>query len=148
MPWVQPLKKKKDFYFVCYTWFTMLCQFLLYSKVTLSYIYVHILFLTLSSIMFHHKWLDLVPCATQQDPWPKNFHMGAAIKKKKKKGRKRKRLHTQKKRHVGNSLVRLGTFPWPGFSSWCGNWNPTASCCMLWPQIFFLIFRFEKRKGR
>ena len=26
-----------------------------------------ILFLILSSIMFHHKWLDRVPCAVQQD---------------------------------------------------------------------------------
>ena len=31
------------------------------------YIYVYILFLTLFSIMFHHKWLDIVPCAIQQD---------------------------------------------------------------------------------
>ena len=40
-------------------------NFLLYSKVTQSH--MHILFLTLSSIMFHHKWLDMVSCATQQD---------------------------------------------------------------------------------
>ena len=32
-----------------------------------TYIYIHILFLTLSSIIFHHKWLDIVPCAVQQD---------------------------------------------------------------------------------
>ena len=30
---------------------------------TQSYISIHILFLTLSSIMFHHKWPDTVPCA-------------------------------------------------------------------------------------
>ena len=51
----------------------MVYQFLLYSKVTQSYIhththiYIYILFLTLSSIMFHYKWLDIVPCAIQQD---------------------------------------------------------------------------------
>ena len=48
----------------------MFCQFLLYSKVTQSYVYIYvytyILFLTLSSIMFHHKWLDIVLCAIQQ----------------------------------------------------------------------------------
>ena len=42
-----------------------------YSKVTESYIYTyiytHILFLTLSSIVFHRKWLDTVSCAIQQD---------------------------------------------------------------------------------
>ena len=32
-----------------------------------SYTCIYILFLTLFSIMFHHKWLDSVPCATQQD---------------------------------------------------------------------------------
>ena len=28
---------------------------------------VYILFLMLSSILFHHKWLDIVPCAIQWD---------------------------------------------------------------------------------
>ena len=32
-----------------------------------TYAYVYILFLTLSSIMFYHKWLDIIPCAIQQD---------------------------------------------------------------------------------
>ena len=41
----------------------MLCQFLLYSKVTQLYVDVYIIFLTLPSIMFYHKWLDIVPCA-------------------------------------------------------------------------------------
>ena len=45
----------------------MFCQFLVYSKATQSYIYIYILFLTLSPIMFHHKWLDTAPCAIQQD---------------------------------------------------------------------------------
>ena len=49
------------FSFFYYSWFLMFCQFLLYSKVTQSYIYIHIyiLFLTLSSVMFHHNWLDI-----------------------------------------------------------------------------------------
>ena len=34
---------------------------------TYRYIYDYILFFTLSSIMFHCKWLDIVPCAIQQD---------------------------------------------------------------------------------
>ena len=42
-------------------------NFLLYSKVTQSHIQVYILFLTLSSMMFHHQCLDIVPCAVQQD---------------------------------------------------------------------------------
>ena len=54
-----------------YSWFTMLCQFLLYSKVTQSYMYIyththtHILFLILSSITFYPKRLDIIPCAIQ-----------------------------------------------------------------------------------
>ena len=32
-----------------------------------SYTYVYIFFLTLTSIMFHHKKLDVIPCAMQQD---------------------------------------------------------------------------------
>ena len=31
------------------------------------YTYTYTLFLILSSTMFHHKWLEIVPCATQQD---------------------------------------------------------------------------------
>ena len=72
----------------------MLCQFLLYSKVTqilyiytlytyyiythyiliYVYIYTHTIYLyiciyihTFSSILFYHKRLDIVPCAIQQD---------------------------------------------------------------------------------
>ena len=48
----------EDFYFCYYNWFAVFCQFLLYSRMAHSYIYI--LFLTLSSIMFHHKWLDVV----------------------------------------------------------------------------------------
>ena len=33
----------------------------------LSYTFIYILFLTLSSIKFHQKLLDMVPCAVQQD---------------------------------------------------------------------------------
>ena len=42
-------------------------SFLLYSKETQSHIHICILFLTLSSIMLHHKWLDIVPSAVQWD---------------------------------------------------------------------------------
>ena len=53
------------YFFKNYSWFTTLCQFLLYNKVTQSfiYIYIYVIFFTLSSIMFHHKWLDTVPWA-------------------------------------------------------------------------------------
>ena len=34
---------------------------------THTYIYTHILFLTLFSIMFYHKWLDIILCVVQQD---------------------------------------------------------------------------------
>ena len=43
-----------------YSWFTVLCQFLLYSIVTQSYIYIHF-FLLFSSIMFYPKRFDIVP---------------------------------------------------------------------------------------
>ena len=53
-------------YFLNYSWFTMLCQFPLYSKVAQNYIHTHthILFLILS---FHHfiLRLDIVSCATK-----------------------------------------------------------------------------------
>ena len=42
-------------------------NFLLYSKVTQPHIHIYILFLTLSSTMLHHKWLDIVPSAVQQE---------------------------------------------------------------------------------
>ena len=55
-----------------YSWFTMLCQFLPYSKVTQSYLcmyeYVytqtHRPFLILLSILGYPKRLDIVPCAS------------------------------------------------------------------------------------
>ena len=50
-------------------------NFLLYSKVTQSHIHIHILFLTLSSIMLHHRWLDIVPGAIQQDFIANPFQM-------------------------------------------------------------------------
>ena len=58
-----------------YSWFTMLWQFLLYSKVTQSYIYMythththtHTLFLILSAIMVYPKRLGMFLCAKQQD---------------------------------------------------------------------------------
>ena len=42
-------------------------NFLLYRKVTQSHTHRYILFLTLSSIVCHHKWLDIVPSAMQRD---------------------------------------------------------------------------------
>ena len=42
-----------DFNFFDYSWFTVFCQLLLYSKVTQN---IYILFFTLFSIMFHYKW--------------------------------------------------------------------------------------------
>ena len=50
------------FFFFQYSQFTVLFQFLLYSIVIL---YVHILFLILSSIMFYPKRLDIVSCTVQ-----------------------------------------------------------------------------------
>ena len=40
-------------------------NFLLYSKVNQSHVYVYILFSHI--IMLHHKWLDIILSATQQD---------------------------------------------------------------------------------
>ena len=50
----------------------MFCQFLLYSKMTQLYIHLYIYmyictFFFSYSIMFYHKWLDIVPGAIQQD---------------------------------------------------------------------------------
>ena len=50
----------------CYSWFTGFCQFLHTAKWP-SHTHTYFLFLTLSPITFHQKWLDIVPCATQQD---------------------------------------------------------------------------------
>ena len=56
----------KNFFIRVYSWFTLLCQFLLYSRVT-SYMYIYIPCLVLSSIMLCPKRLDIAPCAVQQD---------------------------------------------------------------------------------
>ena len=50
-----PLNGFLNFFY--YSWFTTFCQFLLYSKMTQSYIYIHSLY----------KWLDTVSWAIQQD---------------------------------------------------------------------------------
>ena len=55
----------KDFFFLLkYSWFTMLCQFLLYSQVTQLYIHIR----SLAYIIFHHvlSW-ETGYCAVQQD---------------------------------------------------------------------------------
>ena len=48
------------------------------------YTHIYILFLTLSSIMFHHKWLYIVPCDTQQDliAYPLHMQLFASTKLK------------------------------------------------------------------
>ena len=49
-----------------YSCFTMLCQFLLYSKVNQLYVYIYPLFLGFSSHLGHYRALSRVPCAIQQ----------------------------------------------------------------------------------
>ena len=65
-----------DFYFFHYSWFTVFCQFSTTQKSdpvthihthTHTHTHIYILFLTLSSIMLHHNWLDIVPSTIQQD---------------------------------------------------------------------------------
>lgn len=56
-----PLK----FFLLNYSWLTVLCPFPLYGIGTRSYIYIHILFHILSSILFYPKRLDIGPCAVQ-----------------------------------------------------------------------------------
>ena len=80
-----------DFYFFQYSWFTVFCQFLLYSKVIQShthththiyiYIYIYILYFTFSSIMLHHKWLDIVLSAVRQEliAYPLQMQLFASI---------------------------------------------------------------------
>ena len=60
---------KSFFLIVYYSRFTMFCQFLLYSKVVqpCTYLSICLLFPIFSAITFHHKGLDIVPCAVQQD---------------------------------------------------------------------------------
>ena len=62
----------KKFY---YDWFTVFCQFLLYSKVTKSHIYIH----SFSHIILHHLPLQVIrytaPCAIQQNSIACLLHM-------------------------------------------------------------------------
>ena len=51
----------RDFYFFHYIWFTVFCQFSTVQQRTQSHIHIYIHFLALSSIMLHHKWVDIVP---------------------------------------------------------------------------------------
>ena len=53
---------KNDFYFFHYSWFTVFCQCLSYSKVTQSYTHIYTFF---PDIILHRKWLDIVACAIQ-----------------------------------------------------------------------------------
>ena len=55
---------KKILHFILgYSGFTMLCYFLLYSKVSQLYIYIHPLFFRLISHILHYRVLSRVPCA-------------------------------------------------------------------------------------
>ena len=67
-------KHPNSFFFLIllkYSWFTMLCYFLLYSKVTQLYVYIfvcvcvymYISFFVFFSITVCHRILNLVPCA-------------------------------------------------------------------------------------
>lgn len=56
----------KDFFKLKDSWFTTLCQFLLYSQVIELYIYMHTFF-SFSSIIVYCKILNIIPCATQKD---------------------------------------------------------------------------------
>jgi len=57
--------KLKNFFLIYFLFPQYITFFLLYSMVTQLHIHVRILFLHI--IMLHHKWLDVVPSATQQD---------------------------------------------------------------------------------
>ena len=62
-------------FFNCY--FPNTIFFLLYSMVTQLHIHVHILFSHI--IMLHHKWLEIVPSVTQQDPLLSAFYVPGAM---------------------------------------------------------------------
>ena len=59
------------FSFYCY--FPNTIFFLLHSMVTQLHIHVYILFSHI--IVLHHKWLDIVPSATQQDLTANSLHL-------------------------------------------------------------------------
>ena len=59
------------FYFY-YSWFTNVLSISAVQQSnpvlhTHKHIHIYTLFLILSSVMFYHKWLDIVPCAIQQE---------------------------------------------------------------------------------
>ena len=58
-----------------YRWFTMLWSFLLYNKVIQLYVYTHPFFFRFFSYMDHHRILGRVPCALQQVPVGRSFHI-------------------------------------------------------------------------
>ena len=53
------------FIFFHYSWFTVFCQLSTVQQSDPAHTHIYILFLTLSSTMLHHKWLDIVPPAIQ-----------------------------------------------------------------------------------
>ena len=63
------------FYFLCISWFIMLSISAIQQSDPMCVcvcvcVCVQILFIILCSIMFHHKWLDIVPCAIHRISWP------------------------------------------------------------------------------
>ena len=62
-----------DFYFFHYSWFTVFCQF---SPVQQSDPVTHTCKHSFSHVLLHHEWLDVVPCAIQQDliAWFQCYH--------------------------------------------------------------------------
>ena len=59
------LRSQETNFFIDYSCFTMLCQFLLYSKVNQPHVYIYPLFLGFHSHLGHHRALNRVPCAIQ-----------------------------------------------------------------------------------
>ena len=111
-----------DFYFFHYSWFTVFWPFLLYNKVTEWHIHIYILFLTLSSIMFHRNWLYIIPCGIQQDliVYPLQRQQFASIN------------------------VRLPGHPTPSPSPWQPQLcSPSPWVSFLWKGSFVPYIRFQ-----
>ena len=52
--------------FLTCSWFKMLCQSLLYSKVVQLYIYIYTFFFMFFSTVVYHRILNIVPCAVNR----------------------------------------------------------------------------------
>ena len=92
-----------------------------------SYIYIythtHILFFTLSSIMFHHEWLHIVPCAIQQDliPYPLQMPQFAST----------------------NPKLPVHPTPSPSPSATTSLFPTSRSLSFLWKGAFVPYIRFQ-----